>query len=146
VADTQFYTVDAAVTKATAIKTALALSKLRLFQAPFTPSTFSTKAQLVAAEATFDGYPTGGYALTAWTGPTVPDGGGALITSPLVNINYGPADDPPVTNQIAGWWVEDAAGNVRLVGIFNPARPEAVVGDGFAFVIQIVEGRTITTG
>lgn len=143
-ADSQFYTNEAALTKAGVIKTSLAAGKLRLFQSSFVPSRFSTKADLVAAEATFDGYPAGGYPCLAWNGPLLPDGGGASLTSVLFNIAYGPAADPPTGNQLGGWWYEDATGKVWLVGTWAPARPMNMIGQGFPFVIQDIEGRTIT--
>lgn len=144
-ADSQFYTQEAAMAKATTIKTALALSKLRLCQDPFTPNPQTTKAQLVAAEAVFDGYPDGGFALTAWTGPLTDPNGGADITGPLVNVAYGPAGDPPATAMISAGWVEDATGNVRFVFIYNPSRPLALVGDGWPIVPQLVEARNSVT-
>src|SRR5215472_975059 len=104
--DSQFYTSESAFTKAAVIITELATSKLRLFQSSLVPNQYTTKAQLVAAECTFDGYTSGGYALTAWTGPLTAPGGGAIITAPLVTPAYGPPGTPPVTNSVGGGWVE----------------------------------------
>jgi hypothetical protein len=146
VPDSQFYTQEAASTKATGIKTALALSKLRFFKDSLSPTQFTSKASFEAAECDFDGYTTGGYTLTAWTGPLNNPGGGAVITSPLVTSAYGPAGDPAVTNQVGGWWIEDATGNVRLVGTFQPSRPQVQVGDGIVIVIRDVEGFNIVLG
>ena len=140
-ADYQQYTQEAAITKATEIKTALALSKFRLVKGPFSLTAFTTRAELIAAEADFDGYVAGGYTLTAWTGPNNAEGGGAVITSPLVNPAYGPAGDPPVTNEIVAWWIDDAGGDVRVAGTYAPGRMMQQVGDGFPVVVQIVEGR-----
>ncbi len=143
-ADYQLYTNQAAITKATDIKAALALSKLRLFKSGFVPTRFTSRAQLEAQECDFDGYTPGGYTLTAWTGPIQDPNGGAIITSPLVNPAYGPAGDPAVGNDVGGFWVDDADDNVRLVGIYGDARPMQVVGDGFPVVLQIVEARNIS--
>lgn len=138
---TVLYTQQAANTKASAIKTALALSKLRLVQSSLTPNKNTTKAQLVAAEANFSGYTAGGYTLTAWSGPVNNPGSGAIITPPAVNPTWtDPDPDPPVTNSIGAWWVEDAAGNVRLVGTFDQPISMAQAGDGFTWITQIVEG------
>lgn len=135
------YTRAAANTKASAIKTALALSKLRLFQSSYTPNVNTVKADLVAAEATFNGYTSGGYTLTAWTGPVNNPGSGAVITPPAVNPAWAnPDDDPVVSNTIGGWWIEDATGNVRLVGQFADGIPMGQNGDGFTWLTQIVEG------
>ena len=141
--DNQFYTVEAATTKAAAIKTALALSKLLLFKQGLNPTQFTTKAEFEAQECDFDGYTAGGYVLTAWTGPLNNPGGGAVITSPIVNSVYGPVGTPPVTNQVGGWFIEDATGNVRLVGTFDPPRPMIQVGDGIVLVVRDVEGFNI---
>jgi len=145
VADSQFFTQESAIAKATEIKTALAASKLWLFKSSLTPTPATTAAELEAAECDFDGYTPGGYALAAWTGPLNAEGGGAVITSPLVNVSYNTPSDPPVTNMVGGWFVEDASGDVRVVGIFDPPRPCQEVGDGFSIVVQDVEGRNATS-
>lgn len=143
--DTQLFTAQAAARKANVIKTSLALAVLHLIKAPFTMTAFSTKAEMEAAEADFDGYdPEDGYPLTAFTGPTSDPSGGAVLTSPLVNVIYGPAGDPPVGNLIAGWWIEDATSEVRLSGTFDPPRSVAAALEGFPLVVQIVEGRNPT--
>jgi len=139
--DLKFFTREAAMEKATDIKAALALSKLRFFKSTFAPTAWSTKAELVAEEVAFDGYTAGGYTLTAWTGPVFDPDGGALITSPIVNVAYGPAEAPPVTGLIGGYWIEDAAGGVRVVVKYADARSMGAVGDGFPWVEQMVEGR-----
>lgn len=140
-AEIQLYTVQAALTKAADIKTALAVSKLHFFKEGLFLSQFTTKAQLVAARCDFDGYVALGYALPLWTGPLIDPNGGAVITSPLVNLAYGPPAFPVITNQVAGWWIEDMAGNVRLAGNYDPVRPMNVVGNGWPWVAQIVEAR-----
>lgn len=140
--DTQLYTQQAAARKASLIITSLALSKLRLFKEGLSVTQFTTKAALVAAECDFNGYTSGGYTLTAWTGPVNAPGGGSILTSPMVNVAWAnPDDDPVVSNSVGGWWVEDATGNVRVVGTYSPARLAQAVGDGWPVVIQIVEAK-----
>lgn len=139
--DNQLYTQEAAIAKATEIKAALALSKLRLVKEGLVVNQFTTKAAMVDQEADFDGYTPGGYTLTAWSGPLKADVGGAVITSPLVSIAYGPAEDPPVTNSIGAWFIEDASGDVRTAGNFDPPKLLQSVGDGFQFVDQLIEAR-----
>lgn len=139
-ANTQFITQEGSATWAGVTKTALAASKLRLTQG-LTISAATTKAQLVAAEATFDGYVGGGYPLAAWTGPINWPGGGSVITSPLANPAYGPAGVPPTGNDVSGYWIEDAGGNVYLAGNFDPTNPMSIVGNGFPFLTQFVIGR-----
>lgn len=136
-ADRTIYTNACALDEAAAIQADLAASKLRLFNETLVPTVVTTKAELIAAETTLTGYPAGGYALATWGDPLLVTGGGAVITSPLVPVAY--ASGPTVT--IGGGWVEDAAGNVRAVFIFDPVRTLAAVGDGFSFVRQLLYGR-----
>lgn len=144
--DNQIYTNQAAFAKAGYIKTSLATNKLRLFDSAKLPSptVFTTRADLIAAECTFDGYTAGGYSLTAWTGPANTPGGGATLTSPIVVAAYGPPGSPPVTNAVGGWWIEDASAptpQVRLLGTFDPVRPMGSVGDMITLAVQMIEGR-----
>lgn len=139
--DTQLYTQQSAQRKANVIIGSLENSKLRLFRDTLSLTQFTTRAQLVAAECNFDGYPSGGYELSAFTGPILDQNGGSVLTSPLVNPAYGEPSDPPVGNQVGGWWIEDEDENVRVAGAYNPTRPIQVEGDGFAIVVQIVEAR-----
>jgi len=139
--DTQFMTLEAAATKATREKTALALSKLRLAKAPFVPTVNSTVLEFEAAEADADGYTPGGYTLTAWAGPVAGATGGAVITSPITNVAYGPPSDPPVGNSITAWWIETAAGDLALCGGFDPPRSLAAALDGWPMVVRDTEGR-----
>lgn len=147
-ADSQLYTNESAIKKGTVVKASLASSKLRLCGTAITLTRFTTKDQLVATEATYSGYPAGGYALAAWTGPYADPNGGAILTSPLVNPSITEPEDPPtVGNNITGWWVEDSTGAVRLVGSYDPPRPIQTVLDSFPVVIQIVEARNpVPTG
>jgi len=139
--DSQLYTQEAAVALAAEVKTALAASKLLLGNNSLVPTQTTTKVTLNANELEADGYTAGGYALAAWTGPLSDPGGGAVITSPMVNVAYGPPSDPPVTGTCSFWWVEDASGDVRMVGIFDPPRSLAQVGDGWPQVLQAIYGR-----
>lgn len=134
---------EAANAKALDIKAALATSKVRFFKSSLVPDVNTTRVALLAAECDFDGYTAGGYALAAFTGPINATGGGAVLTSPLVNVAYGPEGDPPVGNTIGGWWIDDDAAptpQVRIVGAYSPARPMSALGDGFAWIWQDVEG------
>lgn len=139
--DTKFYTDEAALTKAAKIATSLVTGKLVLFKHTLTPTNATTKAEIMAAEIVADGYTAGGYAITPWTAGLLDPAGGADVTSPLVPIVYGPPSTPPVTDSVGGYAILDTAGAVRLVGVYNPPRPLAAVGDGWMFVEQIVEAR-----
>lgn len=147
--DVVIYTREAARAKANVIKASIeAGSKLRLIQAPFTLSQFTTREQLLDAEADFDGYPAGGYTCAPFTGPLDSAAGGAQLTSLLVNVVFGPAEDPSVGNDIAGYWIEDANEDgpfVRVAVQYNPVRNLAAVGQGWEIVLQLVEARNAPT-
>lgn len=136
-ADRTLMTLEAAQNQATDEIAVLAASKLRLFDGTLVPDVTTVKADMVAAETTLTGYPAGGYALAAWTGPNANPSGGVVITSPLRNVSY--ASGPAAT--IGGGWVETAGGDVRAVFVFDPPRTLAAVPDGFEFVRQLVYGK-----
>lgn len=136
-ADRTIYTNEAALAEAATVQTDLALSLLRLFDNTLVPTVTTTKADMVAKETMLVGYPSGGYPLTAWSDPQLVSAGGAVITSPLVPVNYASGD----AVSIGGGWIEDAGGNVRAVFVFDPPRTLAVVGDGFQFIRQLLYGR-----
>jgi hypothetical protein len=140
--DQVFYTKEAAITKATAVKALYATSKMRLVKGPFVPNSATTKSVLTANEADFDGYTAGGYAITAYTGPTNFPSGGQVLQSPLIPVAYSTPSDPPVTNQITGFWIETSTGSVIIVGSYDPPKPLNAVGDAFQWLAQDVEGVT----
>lgn len=112
---------------------------IRLFDNSFVPDAGTTRAELEAAETTLTGYPVGGYDLTEFALPTFAPGGGALVTSNLVNVAYASGD----AVIIGGYWVEDDATptpRVREVFIYDPPRSLAVVGDGFPIAVQLGYG------
>lgn len=136
-ADTVIYTNEAALAEAEVIRADLALSKIRLFDNSFVPDVNTTKAELVAAETTLVGYPAGGYAVAAYNAALFAPGGGAVIQSETEQVVY--ASGAAVS--IGGYWVEDAAGDVREVFIYDPVRTLAAVGDGFPIIAQFGYGR-----
>lgn len=140
-ADTKFYTNEAALKKAEVIADSLVTSKLVLFKDTLTPTEATTLAEIMEHEVVATGYTAGGLAITPFTAGLLDPSGGADVTSPLKNIVYGPPADPPVTDSVGGYAIVDADGDCRIVGIYNPPRPMASVGDGWAFVEQIVEAR-----
>jgi hypothetical protein len=144
--DRPLFTNEAALAGALAVGLSIAnagstpalVAKLRLFDNSFVPDVGTTRAELEAAETLLVGYPAGGYDITAFSGPMFL-GGGAVMTSNLVNVLY--ASGVAVT--IGGYWVEDDATptpKVREVFIFDPVRSLANVGDGFPVVVQLGYG------
>lgn len=144
-ADYTMDTNEAAVENANSIALAIANSlavppevgKLRLCDAPFVPDVQTDKAALVAAETALGGYPAGGYDIDDMGAAMLVDGGGAAITTPMIPVLFTVAPGAV----LSAWWIEDDAGEVRKVGVFDPNRSLQAVGDGFQFVRQFIYGR-----
>lgn len=133
------YTQEAARTKSALVKAALAASKVRLFKASFTPSPASPRSEFLANECDFDGYPAGGVAVAALTGPINNPTGGAAVNTPLVNFAW-TLDTDAVGNMVGGYWHETGAGALYTYVRFPSAVPMAAVGDGIPLVITYVDG------
>jgi hypothetical protein len=132
-----FQTNEACMTYAAERKTALAASKVRLFKSTFVPTVSTTKAELVAAEAAYTGYAAGGETIANFLDPLLDPSGGASITAPTVQFDVtGPV---VATDIVGGFWIEDATGDVRLVGTFAAPIPMEAVGQGFPLNVKIVE-------
>lgn len=110
---------------------------VRLFASTLVPTVVTTKAELVAAEVAFTGYPAGGYVLTGFNPAILAAGGGAVIYSQTIPVAYTSGD----AVSVGGYWVEDAVGDVRLVYTYSPARNLANPGDGWPIVISLGFGR-----
>lgn len=112
---------------------------VRLFKSDLVPDAGTTRAQLVAAEVTFTGYPAGGYDIEDFFPSTFAAGGGAVITAPIVNVFYASGDG----EMVGGWWLEDDTAPtplVREVFIYDPVRALQVVGDGWPIAVQLGYG------
>jgi len=144
-ADRALYTNEAALAEAQAAALSIAdagaspptVAKVRLFDESIVPTALTTLTELEAAETTLTGYPAGGYTVSTMGAPVFAPGGGAVILSPKINVLY--ASGAAV--QIGGYWLEDAAGDVRDVFIYDPPRALATLGDGFPIVVQLGYGR-----
>jgi hypothetical protein len=121
------YTETGAMQLADSIQTLMAESKIRLFSTAVAISKTTTKAELVAAEATYDGY--AAVTVTAFLNPYLDPAGGATTQSGTKIFYYGPAASPPVTNNVLGFWVETAAGVPILIVGFDSPVPMIEVGD-----------------
>jgi len=133
----QFYPNSAANYIATLMQTELAVSKLRLYQDELiTPSIATTRAELVAAEATYTGYTATGLALTAWFAAIAAAIGGYSIDSP--KVQFATAAPYTVPNNIGGFWVETAGGDLIVIGSFAEAEPMAGAGDGFPISVSLI--------
>lgn len=133
----QFFPNAATQWLAALTQTELAASKLRLYQeGEVTPSIATTRAELVAAEADYTGYPAGGEALATWFNPLNNPIGGSSLDSPKVQFD---TEAPYTTsNTIGGWWVETAAGDLVVIGQFEEPIPMSGAGAGFPLSASIV--------
>ena len=146
-ADYPLITIEGAVEQATIIGLAVAdpdatptptTAKLRLFQSSLGVPTIETvKADLVAAEADYTGYPAGGFTVTVMGPPLgAPGGGVVILTNELIAVFTTGAP-----NSIGGYWLQDTAGNVILVFVYDPIRVLAAIPDGWPIVAQLGYGR-----
>lgn len=143
--DSPLYTQSAALAEANAVGKTIADAgatpptegAVRLFNSSLVPTVITTKAELVAAEVAFTGYPSGGYPITEFNPAILATGGGAVIYTQTIPVAF--TSGSPVA--VGGYWVEDAVGDVRLVYIYSPARNLAAVGDGWPIVVSLGFGR-----
>ena len=113
---TPIVTNEAAINILTEKATLLANMKVRLFTDALTALTNkTTKAEMVAAEATYTGYAP--IVVVAPPPPYLVPGNGANLQIPTVQFQ--PTGPVLVTNMIRGWWVELMAGAVQLMGRFD---------------------------
>ena len=119
----------------------LAASFLRLFVAGYGPTPGDTLADLEAVEATYSGYPTGGYPITAWSAPQYPPEGGAQTVSAQVEASYTPpGSGSGVSNSIGGWFLVDSAGNLVADGSFTSPIVLQQQYDGFPITVSLIVG------
>jgi hypothetical protein len=142
--DTIIISTENSLNRAEIMQTELIASKLRFVQAPYVPSLASNRTALLAAEANFSGYPTGGYNLATWAGPGLVSTGGAIITSPAVQV-AGAANESVngvlnVGNTLTGWWTETADNVTLITAAFAPNRSMNLLTDQFPYLVQDVEG------
>lgn len=147
-ADRPLFTLPSALAGAKAIGVSIAdpdadpdpiVGKVRMFSSELIPDVGTTRDEFIAAEIVSDSYPVGGYDLTGFALPQFAPGGGALITSNLINVAYTTGD--PVV--VGGYWVEDAATptpQVRAVFVYDPARPLGTIGNGWPIAVQLGYG------
>ena len=131
------YTNEAAIALCDNLRTTLANCKIRLYQDTlgFPLNPLVTHAQLVAALATFTGYADAVVValLPSYLDPT----GGASTQVPTQQFN---STGTAVTNNIQGFWVEDAGGVVYLAGDFDQVIPMTDVGDAIPIDIKFQFG------
>jgi len=133
----QFFPNSATAWLANEVLALLEASKIRLWQdGELTPSIATTRAELIAAEATYTGYPAGGEELDAWFAPLHNPLGGSSIDSPKVQFDT--ASPYTVSNVIGGWWVETAGGQLVVIGSFPEPIPMSGAGAGFPISASLI--------
>lgn len=131
---TQFFPLEGCLATATATQTAMALSVAHLFQDTLpAPDPSVPLADYTAAEADFDGY--AAVTITVWNDPILAPGSGFLISSTLLHYEWA-HDTLDVGNQISGFYIVDAAGKNRLVGIFDTPIPMVMAYQGIEFYVN----------
>lgn len=129
------FTSAGSLAKAAGVKTLLDTGKVRLFKEELVPTSATTKAEFVAAEADFKGYIA---PAVTWSAPLLESGGGASIRSGLLMYSYdSTAVGGETSNRIAGCWVEDT--NDKVWYYFVLPEVITVEGDGTGVPLLILD-------
>jgi hypothetical protein len=126
-----FYTNEAVMQLATELDTAMLLSTIDLYQDSLVPGIQTTQAELAAAVANYSGYAQ--IPVAALLPPYLDPAGGASTNMGTVQFQH---SGGAVANTIGGAWMEDAAGNVRIVVAFDQPIPMSAATD--AIPIDVV--------
>lgn len=128
------YPASSVFAQASAAIATLAGSSFKLLKVGFDPQFASTLAQVLAAEADFSGYPTGGLTLATWLGPMLSPGAGAAIIGPQTFfVRDGTL---PGVNNVIGSWALVTAGNVLwALGSFPQAVTFQLPGQGISIPV-----------
>jgi len=137
---TLVYPNEGALKIAATVRTFMALSVVHLFKSPLSITPSTTKADLTAAEADYDGYTT--KTITAWLPAYLDPNGGASIQSGTEQFDYGPVGTPPVTNNVYGFWIESAAGDLIVAGLFDNPVSMAAIGDSIPLAVVLNYGQS----
>lgn len=130
---------------ATLVQLGLADSILSLFKEDISVTKLTTKEQLEAAEADYDGYLP--ETVADWLAPYLDPEGGASTDSGEI-VFYWDHDTDDVGNAIYGFWLENAAGTVMVIGKFvdDQGQPLPVgmngPGDAVPLTVRLVFGRS----
>lgn len=131
---TPFYPLAGCLQNATERKTALASSVLHLFKDGFTPNPSTPLSSYTANEADYDSYAP--ITLTTWNNPILAPGSGYMIESPYAQFETG-SSDPVTGNMIAGCYVVDAGGKLRMAVVFDQPVPMQLAHQGIP--IQLID-------
>lgn len=132
------YTLLGSLWLAGKVKAALASSKMRLFQSTLSPDENTVSADLVDAEADYDGYTE--KTITAYLDAYFDPAGGSTIQSGTQQFEYVDSTTH-VHNDIGGAWIEDSTGAVIAVVVFPHAVSMARDGDAIPIDLALNYGR-----
>jgi hypothetical protein len=118
----------------------LAVSKLHLFKDSLgTPDPTVPLADYTANECDFSGYPAGGATVTAFLDPILDPLGGSAINMPTVQFAFDGSDMTPTTNNVGGWYLVDADGDLNAVGTYPVSVPMESGGQGIDVNLKLVQ-------
>lgn len=118
--DISFRGLDGSKVDSTDLATSLgATAECHLFKFGFTPTPVNVAADYAAQECDFDNYAP--ITVAAWHAPVLNGTFGYMIFASAEVVFTWVSAGPDVGNQVGGYWIEDAAGKIRAVVIFqNP--------------------------
>lgn len=138
---TMLYPNVGALKLASTVQTLLAASKLKLFSSAIALGPGTKQSDLAAHESAFSGY--AAKAVAAWQNPYLAGTGGANISSGYQQWDWVAPVPPalPVAENVLGWWLEDAAGDLIAAGLFDNPIPMGNVGDSLPLTVTANFGR-----
>lgn len=132
---TTFYPLSACRLMCEELQTALAASVCHLFVDGFTPTPSDLLAAYSAVEADFSGYLE---ATIDFNDPILSEGVGYMIQSDWMQWAFDPTPGTP-TNNVAGLYLVDAGGDLRLTIIFDELVPFQVDGQGLGLNLTLAQ-------
>lgn len=131
-----FYPAVSLQLQAAAAQILLAGAKVRLWRNGFSPQFGVTRADLVAQECSYPGYPAGGVVIAAFQNPIrILDLGFAIIGGMVQFSSSAPGSGPAAV--AGGWWLETAAGDLYAVATLPKPMPFQTAGAGVPIGIAI---------
>jgi hypothetical protein len=129
------YPLSSVLAQAAATQALLAGCKVKLVKSPFNPAFQTTLADVLAQEADYSGYPSGGFTLAAFQNPLLAPGQGAAIIGATVQFARD-GTSPGVNNVIGGWALVTSGDVLWAVGTFPQDIPFQVPGQGTPIILN----------
>jgi hypothetical protein len=135
----QIYPLSSLLFLADEVRAAIGAAKVRLVKVGFEPTSMTTRAELLAQEVEYTGYPVGGAPIAGFMAPLISPVGGVSLDTPSVQFQTAA---PYTTGDVAGgWWIETAVApfDVIAIGAFPaPGIPFGQRGQGFPFAVTFL--------